>query len=404
MLALTGLLAGPASPRPAAAPVANLAAAPGSTAPRPRPPMPTTLTLRWSVPEPQLVRGEVQRRVLHRTLRVPLGAPAQAAARAGGDLSSLQAALNRAYTQIGARQPRDLRFRRVGRTWVGEAQTGWTVDVPAANQAVRAALRRGEASAQVPIRLTAPARSVRWAQAQGLGHVATGTSSFEGSPAFRVQNIRVGAARLHGQWLGRGETFNFNARIGDIAARTGYARGYVVTGQTLQLEEGGGLCQVSTTVFRAALRAGVPITERHAHSYQVGYYGAPGEDAAVYAPSKNLRWRNDFASPVLVQAEWNMARSQLQVHLFARPDGRRVQLAPVQVRGVVAAPAPTYMVDPALAPGGVRRVDMPATGGQARVVRQVVWPGGARRTDVIRSSYRAWGGVFAVARGDPRAR
>ncbi|WP_235692654.1 VanW family protein [Deinococcus aquaedulcis] len=396
---LGSLLAPPAPPRAEPNPPVPVQVAAAS-----RPAAPATLTLRWSVPEPQLVGPQLQRPLLHRSVTLPLRAQDVMAARQGGNLTGLRQALDRAYARIEARVPRDIRFRRTAQGWVGEAVTGWTLDRRAADGAVLDALRAGQDGARLPVKLRAPARSVRWAQAQGLQHVATGTSSFAGSPEFRVHNIRVGAARLQGTWLAAGATFNFNALVGLVAARTGFRPGYVVTGRTLALEDGGGLCQVSTTVFRAALRSGVPITERHAHSYQVGYYGDPGQDAAVYAPSKNLRWRNDFRSVVLVQTEWDVAREQLSVHLFARPDGRRVQLAPVQVSGVAAAPAPTYMVDPAMAPDEVRRVDMPAPGAQAKVVRQVLWPGGTRRTDVIRSSYRAWGGVFAVAPGDPRAR
>ncbi|GAA5440370.1 hypothetical protein ACFQDE_21220 [Deinococcus caeni] len=80
---------------------------------------------------------------------------------------------------MDARTPRDLRFSRAGRAWTAQARTGWTVD------------------------LTAPARSVAWAAARRITHLGSGTSSFTGSPDFRVQNIRVGASRVHGQWIER---------------------------------------------------------------------------------------------------------------------------------------------------------------------------------------------------------
>ncbi|PNY83042.1 hypothetical protein CVO96_12850 [Deinococcus koreensis] len=375
---------------------------PEAVRPAPAQPAPVeTLALRWSVPEPRLVAGQVERRLVHGS--ADLAGPAQVeAARLGGTLAPLRGALDGVYAQLETRTPRDVRFTRVGAQWMGEARTGWTVDRAASDRAVLRALRAG-GSAALTIRLTPPPRSVRWAAAQGLGHVGTGTSSFVGSPEFRVHNIRVGAGKLHGRWIERGASFDFNALVGRVNAAGGFRPGYVVTGTTLSMEDGGGLCQVSTTVFRAAMTAGLPIQERHEHSYQVGYYGEPGLDAAVYAPGKTLRWRNDFGGPLLVQTEWNMEGGRLDVHLFARTDGRRVTIGAPEVSGTIRPPDPTFIADPAMKPGETRRVDMPAPGARVKVVRQITRADGTVRRDVTRSAYRAWGGVFAVAPGDERA-
>ncbi|WP_309570959.1 VanW family protein [Deinococcus sp.] len=362
------------------------------------------VALRWTVPEPRLIRGKVERPLLNREARLTLNAAQTERVKRDGSLDSVQADLDRVYAQVEARTPRDIRFLSAGGSWIGEARTGWAVDRAASAKAVLAALKDGAASIPLSITLIAPARSVRWAAARSLQHLGSGDSEFTGSPDFRVHNIRVGAARVHGAWIEPGATFSFNALVGPISAATGFQPGYVVTGDTLSTEDGGGICQVSTTVFRAALRAGLPITERHAHSYQVAYYGDPGLDATVYAPAKDLRWRNDTAAPVLVQAAWTVDSERLTVSVFGRSDGRRVQIAEPVITQRQPAPDPTFVADRTLEKGGARRIDMPAAGLRARVKRTVTFPDGRQRTDTVDSRYRAWGGVFAVPPGDDRLR
>ncbi|WP_240740917.1 VanW family protein [Deinococcus sp. Arct2-2] len=367
-----------------------------------REPQPAKIQLLWSVPEPVLRGEQVSRPLVHRSLSLPLTAQQLGQVRADGNVNALRPALKAVFAQIEARQPRDLRFVRQAGGWVGQAQTGWKVNRDKTEAALLRAVQQGESSTNVSVALVAPRRSVAWAAGQGLAYIGTGTSSFTGSPEFRVHNVRVGASRVNGEWLAPGAEFNFNASLGPISASTGFRQGYVVTGNTLSVEDGGGVCQVSTTVFRAAFGAGLPITERHAHSYQVGYYGAPGLDAAVYAPAKNLRWRNDTAGFMLIQADWDVKAARLSVHLFGRPDGRTVQIGAPKLSGTRTAPPPTFIADSKMAAGTVRRIDMPAAGAQVTVARQIKFADGKLRREVVSSTYRAWGGVFAVPKGDSR--
>lgn len=400
-----GVTARPPEPAPVKVSVTR-PATPSVAAPKPTPPAPVsrTVALRWSVPEPRLVQGKVTRPLLHREARLTLSPAQLEQVQESGSLAGLRPELDRVYAQIEARTPGDVRFIRAGAQWVGEARTGWTVNRAASEKALLRALESGAQAAALSVTLTAPERSVRWAAARELTHLGTGESSFTGSPDFRVYNIRTGAARVDGAWVATGRTFSFNALIGSISAATGFRPGYVVTGNTLSTEDGGGICQVSTTVFRAAFRAGLPITERHAHSYQVAYYGDPGLDAAVYAPSKDLRWRNDTGGPVLVQVAWDLKAQELTVSIFGAADGRRVQIAAPVISERRNAPEPSFMVDRALKGGEARRVDMPAPGLRARVTRTVTYADGERRVEQLDSRYRAWGGVFAVAPGDDRLR
>ncbi|GGO37869.1 VanW family protein [Deinococcus humi] len=365
---------------------------------------PLTLELRWTVPEPRLVGGRVERPLLNRATSLTLLSAQITQIRESGGLEAIRQELDGIYAEIEARQPRDIRFRQIGKAWVGEARTGWRVERKASEAALLRAIQAGETRSALNIALEAPARSVRWAAEKGLTHLASGQSSFAGSPDFRVHNIRTGAGRVQGEWVAPGQTFSFNALIGPISSVTGFQPGYVVTGNTLSTEDGGGICQVSTTVFRAAFKAGLPITERHEHSYLVGYYEEPGLDAAVYAPGKDLRWKNDTAAPLLVQATWDLKAATLTVSLFGVDDGRRVRVSEPVISARRPAPEPTFMVDRTLEQGKARRVDMPAAGMKAVMTRTVTFADGQQEKEEFVSRYKAWGGVFAVAPGDERLR
>ncbi|MFK7603201.1 VanW family protein [Deinococcus sp. SM5_A1] len=367
-------------------------------------PIEQALELRWTVPEPRLVGGQVERPLLNMSASLALSPAQIGQIRENGTLDSIRQELDGIYTGIDDRQPHDIRFRQVGKDWIGEARTGWKVDRAASEKTLLKAVLGGETRSTLTVALEAPARNVSWAATQKIGHLASGQSSFAGSPDFRVHNIRTGAERVQGAWVAPGRTFSFNALIGPINSATGFQPGYVVTGNTLSTEDGGGICQVSTTVFRAAFNAGLPITERHEHSYLVGYYEEPGLDAAVYAPSKDLRWKNDTAAPLLVQTEWDLKAETLTVSLFGADDGRTVRISEPAISARKPAPDPTFMVDRALEKGAARRVDMPAAGMKAVITRTVTSADGKQKKEDFVSRYKAWGGVFAVAPRDDRLR
>lgn len=367
------------------------------------------LLLRVTAPEPVLRGGVVVPSRVTRIYGLPLEAGERRMLRDGRPSRELNAVLERVYARIEARVPRDARFVPVGGEWTAQAQTGWRVRRAETAGRLRAALGRptagrGALEVEVALRLIPPARTVADLHERGVvAHLASGESGFAGSPAFRVHNIRVGSARLHGVWLEPGAVFDFNALIGRLSKDRGFVPGHVIAGQSLTMEPGGGICQVSTTVFRAAYLAGLEVVERHAHSHQVAYYDPPGLEATVYAPFKNLRFRNDTASPLLVQAAWDLEAGTLSIHLFGGPPDRQVQVSPPRISGLRPALAPSFVPAPDLKPGEARRIDLPASGMRVRIER-TVRRNGKVRTDETVSHYRPWGGVFAVAPGDERLR
>jgi vancomycin resistance protein YoaR len=137
--------------------------------------------------------------------------------------------------------------------------------------------------------------------------LSEGVSYFPGSSANRITNIRVGSKRYNGVLLEPGEVFSFGEILGKVGPEQGYKEGRVILEGRTESQYGGGLCQVSSTAFRAALLAGLPILERYNHSFAVSYYtqpyGVPGVDATIYYPSVDFKFKNDTANHILIQTE-----------------------------------------------------------------------------------------------------
>jgi vancomycin resistance protein YoaR len=132
-----------------------------------------------------------------------------------------------------------------------------------------------------------------------LGSFAT---TLIGSLPERTHNLRLAAAALDEAVLRPGEELSFNASVGPRTAERGYRPAPVILRETRQVQVGGGVCQVASTLFDAALLAGLSVVERHRHSSPVDYV-APGEDATIAWGVKDLRLRNDFDQRVRVKVE-----------------------------------------------------------------------------------------------------
>jgi vancomycin resistance protein YoaR len=227
--------------------------------------------------------------------------------------------------------------------------------------------------------------------------IGKGESTFHGSIVSREHNVALTAARLSGILIAPGETFSFNQAVGDISLATGYQTAYIIKDGRTVLGDGGGVCQDSTTVFRAALDAGLPIMERHAHSYRVAYYeqNSPvGVDATVYAPSTDLKFKNDTSGHILVQARANTGTNYLVVELYGSSDGRQANLSNFRWWGQIPPPADLYVDDPTLPAGKVKQIDWKAWGGKAAFDWRVVRGSEILQERTFYSSYQPWQAVF----------
>jgi len=151
-----------------------------------------------------------------------------------------------------------------------------------------------------------------------------GESDFAGSPANRIHNIKVGSNKYQGMIIASGEEFSFNQILGEVDSANGYLPELVIKNNQTVPEYGGGICQVSTTLFRAAIYAGMDITARQNHSYVVRYYGTPGFDATIYPPFPDMRFRNNTPGHILIQ--YRIVGTKLIFEIYGQDDGRNVEV------------------------------------------------------------------------------
>jgi vancomycin resistance protein YoaR len=185
---------------------------------------------------------------------------------------------------------------------------GLALDQTKSTQAIMTALSHPDSSHDLTLPTAVAQATVNETDLPSLGIttlISSGNTTFPGSSAARITNVTVGAAKFNNVLLSPGQEFSFGQLLGPVGAAQGYLPGLVILGNEETDQYGGGLCQVATTAFRAALLAGLPINERSNHSYAVSFYtapyGVPGVDATIYYPQVDLKFTNDTGHYILIQ-------------------------------------------------------------------------------------------------------
>ena len=228
----------------------------------------------------------------------------------------------------------------------------------------------------------------------GVGH-----SKFRGSDAGRMHNIKTASEKVSGILVEPGGVFSFVEAVGPINRDAGFTSAKVISGGRTVLGDGGGVCQVSTTIFRAALNAGLPILERNAHSYRVGYYeqdSEPGLDATIYSPSVDFTFKNDTDGYILVTSNFNQADATLDFTIYGKSDGRTVEITKPKMLSQTPPPETRNIEDGSL-PKGVKKLQENAIWGAVVTFDRTVKKGDeVLYDDTFKSVYRAWGAVYLV--------
>jgi vancomycin resistance protein YoaR len=239
--------------------------------------------------------------------------------------------------------------------------------------------------------------------------VSIGKSDFTGSAAYRVHNIGVGMQLLNGLLIAPGEEFSFNKNIGQINAANGFVEGAAIIQNRTQQEFGGGICQDSTTMFRAAFWAGLPITERWGHSFYISWYdkyalgprgNGPGLDATIFTGGPDLKFVNDTGAWLLIQAWSNPKTGVAQIELYGTKPNRTVDLTHKVYDHTPAPTEPVFVADPKVPRGTIKHTDKARGGMTIDVYRLVVENGAPRPPELFRTRFRPWPNIYTLNPAD----
>jgi vancomycin resistance protein YoaR len=227
--------------------------------------------------------------------------------------------------------------------------------------------------------------------------VSEGVTYFRGSSAGRVRNIQVAASKFHGLVIPPGETFSFNEHLGEVSAETGYEESLIIFGDRTRVGIGGGVCQVSTTAFRAAFWGGYPIIERTPHGFRVRWYEPPvGLDATVYAPYVDLKFLNDTPYHLLIETEADPQTGKLSFRFYSTKTGRTVEMEGPFEENVVPHGPPIYEEDPTLPKGTTKQVEWARDGVDVTIYRIIKEGDKVVSKEKFFSRYRPWQDVYLV--------
>lgn len=275
------------------------------------------------------------------------------------------------------------------------ASDGLELDEEETLTLLSAALLGSEEEIELPVRVSQVPRA---ANEYGIRELlGQGVSNFSGSSQGRINNIKTASGKLRGVLIAPGETFSFNGALGEVTSATGYDTAWIISQGRTVLGVGGGVCQVSTTTFRAAFNSGLEILQRAAHAYRVHYYEPPlGFDATVYAPSPDLSFKNDTAGHILIWSYVDVPNTTLTFSFYGTSDGRSTKMIGPFVSNESPPPAPLYQEDPSLPKGTTQQIDFAAWGATAVLKREVYRNGEILHSDTFTSNYRPWQAVFLV--------
>jgi vancomycin resistance protein YoaR len=294
---------------------------------------------------------------------------------------------------------------------IAPSRIGRVMDVEASIALINDALLRGEHTVALSIVEAQPlvADTATGAELGITQQVGAHTTYFYGSSEERIQNIVAASSQFHGVLVAPGETFSMGNQLGDVSLENGYAEALIIYGGRTIKGVGGGVCQVSTTLFRAVFFAGYPVAERIPHAYRVSYYektasngidpAMAGLDATVYFPLVDFKFTNDTQYWLLMETYVDVNARTLTWKLYSTSDGRSVDWTTTGPTNTVPAPKPLFEENPELGRNEINQVDYPAVGADVIVTRTVYRGGQVYFTDRFETHYQPWQAICEYGPG-----
>jgi vancomycin resistance protein YoaR len=337
----------------------------------------------------------------------------------GLDPTALRLSLNELKTYAD-RQPANARFIFNDESGqiesIAASNVGRSMDVEASIIAINDALLRGEHNVALIVGEQQPAVADTATGADlGIKQLITSyTTYFYGSSTQRIQNIVAATEQFHGVLVAPGATFSMGNTLGDVSLENGFAEAIIIYGGRTIKGVGGGVCQVSTTLFRTVFFAGFPVVERYSHAYRVSYYektasgdvdpNLAGMDATVYFPLVDFKFVNDTPYWLLMETYVDVSARSLTWKLYSTSDGRSVTWDTTGPTNVVPPLPPLFEENPELKADQIKQVDYSAQGADVNVSRTVWRDGQIYFTDQFQTHYQPWAAVceFGPGTEDPR--
>ena len=291
------------------------------------------------------------------------------------------------------------------------AVIGRALDVETSLQQIKEKVTAGEHTVGLDMEYTEPpVADTATGESLGITELVSSYNSyFYGSSNDRIQNIQIASASFHGLLVPPGATFSMADALGEISLDNGYAEALIILGDRTIKGVGGGVCQVSTTLFRTVFFGGYPIVERHPHAYRVGYYeqtsggghdaDLAGLDATVFVPVVDFKFLNDTPYWLLMETYINVAARRLTWKFYSTSDGRNVNWDTTGPTNVENPPEPLYEENASLAQGTIKQVDWEAEGADITVSRTVMRDGGVLYQDTFTTHYLPWRAVYQYGPG-----
>lgn len=273
------------------------------------------------------------------------------------------------------------------------SQAGRVLNISESLENIKKQLIQTDHKVKLSVELDEPESSLASTNNLGINTlIARGVSDFTGSPTNRRHNIKTGAAKFDGVIFKPGETISFMKTLGPVDGKAGFLPELVIKKDKTTPEYGGGLCQVSTTAFRAALNGGLKIDARVNHSYRVAYYEPAGTDATVYDPYPDFKFTNDTKGHMLIDTY--IEGNKLYFDYYGTDPEREVKIDGPYISNVTAYPEPIYIDTSTIPEGTTKQIEVAHKGADAVVYRKVLQDGKVVHNDTFKSHYIPWPAKF----------
>ncbi|MCC6483252.1 MAG: VanW family protein [Armatimonadetes bacterium] len=260
---------------------------------------------------------------------------------------------------------------------------GIEIDVPRTlKNAVSFAVTKPTEYVELPVALKTARPHITLEDLQPIDSVlATYTTSYNPGKRSRTNNLRLAAKSINGSLLKPGDTFSYNDTVGPRVRETGYQDAIIFVKGKMEQGTGGGICQVSSTLYNSALLSGLKITQRSNHSMPVVYV-PPGMDATVAYGSRDFKFRNSLGHTIYLQMAASGSRLTSTIY-GAASDKKTVKI--VRKVGRSVRHGTMTVVNPSLRPGR-RIVSERGLNGVSVTCQRVIEENGEQKVDMVWSS------------------